>query len=345
MNGPRSPRRRILRALLALGIVGALIVGGAAGYVSWGSGGTAEGAPVTVEVPPGASASQIADLLADAEVIRSSLAFRIVVRLRSLGAQLKPGTYELREGLGVDGAIEVLTEGIARPTETFTIPEGETVAEIIGHVARQTHLSSGAIERALTSGKHRLDIMPARVDELEGLLFPKTYEIFADSGANDVVRVMLDQFEAEVASLDLTKADRLGLTPYEVVIVASLIEREAREDADRPKIASVIYNRIERGMRLQIDATVQYAILRQTGSYKENLTQDDYTAVRSDWNTYLIDGLPPTPIASPGLASLRAALNPAETDFLFYRLYQGSTRHCFSRDSAGHAACGDRTEP
>src|SRR5439155_23758930 len=120
---------------------------------------------------------------------------------------------------------------------------------------------------------------------------------------------MLRQFTTDTASLDFTKAARFKLSPYQAVIVASLIEREAKVARDRPLIASVIYNRLARPMRLQIDATVEYAILLQTGHYKYPLTTDDYTNVHSAYNTYLHDWLPPEPISSPGLASLHAAVS------------------------------------
>ena len=333
-------RRRIVRlvlAALALGVIGTAWV---AGYGIWAMGGSGEGTPVQIVVEEGESGATIAAQLAEKDVIRSAFVFRLIARVRGVGSDLKPGAYEMRTGLGINGAIEQLLEGVPEETIRFTVPEGKTMIEIADIVGRDTHVSEQEFLRAARSGDHRLPIMPRRVNDLEGLLFPKTYEVRLEATAGDLVELMLAQFEKEVARLNFAKAQRLGVTPYEAVIVASLIEREAKVQRDRARIASVIYNRLARPMRLQIDATVQYAILLETGSYKLPLTQDDYTAVRSPYNTYQIDGLPPGPIASPGIASLKAALNPADTDFYFYRARAGETAHCFSRDEAGHAACG-----
>lgn len=333
-------RRRIARLVFAAVALGVMGTAGVAGYGIWAMGGSGEGRPVQVVVDEGETGATIAAQLAEKDVIRSAFVFRLIARVRGVGSDLKPGAYEMRTGLGINGAIEQLLEGVPQETIRFTVPEGRTVIEIARIVDRDTHVSEREFLRAVRSGDHRIQIMPKGVSDLEGLLFPKTYEVTVEDAADDLVELMLAQFEKEVSPLNLRKAERLGITPYEAVIVASLIEREAKVQVDRPKIASVIYNRLARPMRLQIDATVQYAILLQTGSYKDPLTRDDYTAVDSPYNTYQIDGLPPGPIASPGLPSLRGALNPADTDFFFYRARAGETAHCFSRDEAGHAACG-----
>jgi UPF0755 protein len=163
--------------------------------------------------------------------------------------------------------------------------------------------------------------LPQEGETLEGFLFPNTYDFLKDSGARDVVSRQLAEFQTETASLPWENAKSLGVSQYEVVIIASMIEREARFPGDRAKVSRVIYNRLERGMRLQIDATVQYAL----GQNKPVLTYQDLR-VQSAYNTYLHSGLPPTPIASPSLASLRAALEPAQGPWLYYLVV----------DSAGH---------
>lgn len=339
---PPRKRRRVLRWLVAIMVVGALAAGAGVGYFLWGIGGDDQGAAVTVEIPQGASGAQIATILEDNEVIRSSLVFRLVARLRNVDTGLRPGVYEMRTGLGVEGVIDLLQQGIEPEFVRITIPEGRTVVEIARIVAQGTHISEDDFLEAARSGSHRISIMPRGSRNLEGLLFPKTYDVTDEMNAGDVIERMLAQFERETAELEVQASARaLDITAYEAVIIASLIEREAKVQQDRPLISSVIYNRLARPMRLQIDATVQYAILRQTGSYEANLTQDHYTSVRSPYNTYLIDGLPPGPIASPGLASIRAALNPADTDYYFYRLSGDGQSHCFSRDVAGHARCAN----
>lgn len=338
---PPSPpkRRRGLKIFLALLLLFILLVGAGAGYVAWAMGGTANGAPVRVIVSEGASSSEIASALERAKVIRSAFIFRLIARLRGVSTDLKPGAYGLRIGMGVTKALDALRTGVVLKVFRFTIPEGKTVPEIAAIVGKNTKITAAQFLSAVHSGRHRLPIMPANSTNLEGLFFPKTYEIVEKTTADDLVEMMLQRFTTDTAGLDFTKAATHHITPYQAVIVASLIEREAKVERDRPLIASVIYNRLARPMRLQIDATVEYAILLQTGRYKFPLTTDDYTNVHSLYNTYLVDGLPPAPIASPGLAALQAALNPANTGYYYYVLTSDQRSHCFATDQAGFQRC------
>lgn len=330
---PPRRRRRSLALLLVFGLLGiALAIGGASGFVLWGMGGAGSGRPVTVEIPAGATGAEIASRLAEADVIRSAFVFRLIARLRGVDADLKPGVYELRTGLGVEGVIDLLREGIDPTFFRITVPEGKTVREIARIVARGTPIGAEAFMRAARSGDWRVRFLPQGERNLEGFLFPKTYDIAEDATARDVVRLMLRQFEDEVATLDWDRAGRLGVSAYEAIVIASLIEREAQIERDRRLISSVIYNRLGRPMRLQIDATVQYAIFLDTGRYKYPLTTDDYD-YPSPYNTYRIDGLPPAPIANPGLASIRAALHPEDTDFYYYLIVNKAGRHEFARTS------------
>lgn len=332
--GPREPvrPRSRLKILISLLVVGVLGLGSTGAYVAWAMGGTATGKPVRVIVPEGAPASRIAELLAQKDVVRSAFVFRLVARFRGAAFTLKPGAYDLRTGLGVDGAIAALRKGIPLDVARFTVPEGKNILQIADIVDERTHISRVEFLRAVRSGEHRSPIAPA-VRNLEGLLFPQTYLIDEKQDADDVVELMLRQLaeEMERAGLALADARAQGLSPYEALIAASLIEREASIARDRPLVASVIYNRLRRPMRLQIDATVQYAIQLKTGTYKGTLLQrSDYADVKSPYNTYLIDGLPPTPIASPGIEAIRAVMRPAKTDFYFYKLCDEN------QPSAGH---------
>jgi UPF0755 protein len=337
---PAPPRRRRgLRIFLALLMLFILLVGAGAGYVAWAMGGTSNGKAVSVIIPEGASGSEIASILQRAKVVRSGFIFRVVARLRGISTDLKPGAYELRVGMGVNAALNALKTGVPLKTFTITIPEGKTIPEIAAIVAQHSPISAVQFLEACRSGRHRLPIMPKDSNNLEGLLFPKTYLIVEKTTADELVNMMLHQFTIDTAGLDFTKAAAHNITPYQAVIVASLIEREAKVERDRPLIASVIYNRLARPMRLQIDATVEYAILLQTGKYKYPLTTDDYTNVHSPYNTYLVDGLPPAPIASPGLAALEAALNPANTNYYYYVLTSDQKSHCFATDQAGFNRC------
>jgi len=326
-------KRTAARVLVAVFLGASLLIAGAGGYFLWAMGGGGDGKPVRVIVPPGSSASQIAGLLAERDVVRSAFVFRLVARMRGAALSLQPGAYDLRTGLGVSGALEALKKGIPLKVSRFTVPEGKNVFDIARIVGDKTHISEEAFLAAVRSGKHKSAFLPTGSTNLEGLLWPDTYLIDEKQTADDVVERMLSEFERalERAEIDLSRAKEFGLTPYEALVMASLIEREASNEKDRPLVASVIYNRLRRGMRLEIDATVQYAIVLQTGRYKGTaLTRDDYRSVRSPYNTYTNDGLPPTPIASPGIASVRAVLKPATTNFIFYRLCEDD------RPSLGH---------
>jgi UPF0755 protein len=162
------------------------------------------------------------------------------------------------------------------------------------------------------------------VKTLEGLLFPETYLVTKRDTAQSVVDRMVQTFTKATATLDWTRAVEKGLTRYQVVIIASLIEREAKVPEDRTKVAAVIYNRLARHMRLQIDATALYDLPEHKVPTLRDLRRP------SPYNTYLIPALPPTPIASPGLASLEAALHPAATNALFYVVCEKSGKHCFT---------------
>ncbi|HVL88775.1 MAG TPA: endolytic transglycosylase MltG, partial [Actinomycetota bacterium] len=323
----RSRRRRGLVKLAAFFLVLFGLLGGTALYVRSVAAGTAgAGAPVKIVVPEGASAGQIAELLAGKDIIDNAWIFKLFARFDGRAGSLKPGEYDMQTGMSFGEVLRTLEDGPVIRIERVTIPEGKTVGEVVDIIRTKTSISATEFKAEIDSGRHRLPIMPDNVKSLEGLLYPKTYDIREGATAGQVLKMMLDQFTDETRALDFSKA-KANLTPYQVVIAASLIEREAKIDEDRPKIAQVIYNRIARGMRLQIDATVQYGYLMKTGSYKGRLTYADYE-LDHPYNTYRIDGLPPGPIASPRLASIVAMLEPADTDAIYYI-------HCDKR--GGHA--------
>jgi UPF0755 protein len=209
----------------------------------------------------------------------------------------------------------------------MTVPEGFTVGQTAERVAEATNVTAEEFDAAAAGGDYQVSIIPAeKQGNLEGFLFPKTYELALDVSAREVVERMLSQFQIEVVDLDWTKAEDLGVTPYEVITIASLIEREAVLDDERPLVAAVIFNRLNAGMRLQIDATVQYALPQ----WKDVLTYEDLETP-SPYNTYLNYGLPPTPICSPGKRSIVAALNPADVDYIYY-VATGDGGHFFTSD-------------
>lgn len=332
---PEPPERRRAR-LTPLGklVIFLLIVllpmGGFAGYVLKAAGGSGgDGSEVAVVIKPGASASTIAAQLESAGVIDAAWAFRLYARIRGSAGSLKPGEYVFRRGMSYSAVFALLEEGPAVEFTRVTIPEGKTVRETAAILAKATGIAEDELLTELTNGTHTLDLLPKNTKNLEGTLFPKTYDLRKGVTASQIVDLLHGQLEKETAGLDWTRADKLGVTRYEILIIASMIEREARVPQDRAKISRVIHNRLARPMRLQIDATVQYGIYLKTGRYKQPLLVEDYR-FPSPYNTYLIDRLPPAPIASPGLASIEAALNPAKGDWIYYVLINDQGEHAFA---------------
>ena len=327
------------RALLILFLLVVVVGAGAGGIWLWANGGGGGSQrPVTVVVPQGASVTQVAEILDYAGVIRSAVAFRLKV---GGGTVIQAGRYSLETNMSPEEALAALRAGPLVDTVKVTIPEGLRVEEVAERMQESLGIDAEAFEKLANGGDLALPpYLPDGSESVEDFLFPKTYDLPRDATPQGAIDVMLAQFETEAAALDWGRAKALGLTPYEVVIVASLIEREAGIEEDRAKIASVIYNRLRDGMLLQIDATVQYALPK----HKPVLTYDDYK-FPSPYNTYLHQGLPPTPIASPGLASLRAALHPAETGFLFYLVVDPQTRaHGFTETYEEFLRLKDRVQ-
>jgi UPF0755 protein len=324
MRGRHAERGRA-RALVILVALFALLGVGTGGFYLWATGASGASRPVSLVVPEGATAAEVSHLLVEAGVVRSALAFRLLARLD--GATIQAGTYQLQTNLRPREALDVLLGGpVAPEMVTLTVPEGLRLDQVAERVGEVLPVDPAAFAEAAGSGAYTLPpYLPEKAGSVEGFLFPKTYELDPEADADAVIRRLLRQFEEEAGALPWTRAERLGVSPYEVVVVASLIEREARVPEDRRNIASVIYNRLNEGMRLQIDATVQYAL----PEHKPRLTYQDYE-YESPYNTYLHDGLPPTPIASPGLASLEAALRPAKTGFLFYIAVDDEGHHRFT---------------
>ena len=313
--------------MLILGLVLLLMIAGAGGLYFWATGASGESRPVSLEIPEGATTSEIAEILEGKNVIRSGFAFRLAARIQGLGSSIGAGRYALQTNMRLQEALDVLEQGPIVETFMVTIPEGLRVEQVADRVAEELGLDGKSFLQSAESGGHVMPpYLPEGTPTVEGFLFPKTYEFTTDVTEEQVIQRLLDQFGEEVSELDWNRTGQLGLDPYEVVVLASLIEREARVDKERPKIASVIYNRLRQEMLLQIDATVEYALPK----HKNRLTYEDYE-YPSPYNTYLNPGLPPTPIASPSLASIRAALHPAATDFLFYLVVDpGTGEHAFA---------------
>lgn len=207
------------------------------------------------------------------------------------------------------------------------VPEGLTIKQTGDRVESQCKISAVDFTSATNEGDYVYGFLKDAGGNLEGFLFPKTYTVTGKTSARALVNMMLSQYRKETKGLDWARATARGMSQYQTLIIASLIEKEARLPEERPVIASVIYNRLNAAMKLQIDATVQYAL----GKWKQALSYKDLE-VDSPYNTYKIKGLPPAPICSPGYESIRAALYPATTNYLYYILTSPEGRHSFTND-------------
>lgn len=274
------------------------------------------------------SGEQVVDRLRELGVVRcGGLVGRMLLRGTGKADGILAGTYRLTTNMTFDDAIAVLsTPPTPVSTVSVTIPEGYRLTQIAARVQEALGIQAKELLSSAMRPSWRLAPYLPAGRGTEGFLFPDTYAfVKADTTADDVVRRMLDHFGTEADPLAWTNAKKLGVTPYQVVIIASMIEREARVASDRAKIAAVIYNRLADGMTLGIDATLLYDDPTPDGE----LSASDLRS-KSPYNTRLHRGLPPTPIASPGLASLRAALQPADVPYLYYVLCGADGRHRFS---------------
>jgi UPF0755 protein len=283
------------------------------------------GPEVEIAIPRGSSTQQVAELLEESEVIGSPLFFRLMSRLRGMDGRLQAGLYRLSEGMGAQAALDALARAPIEKGTNVAIPEGFNVKQVGERLAARTHIKDFNVVAA--SGAVRGPNQPPAVKTLEGFLYPETYFIGERENARGVAQRMVDLFSNATAQLDYSFAESKGLSRYQALIIASLIEREARVDEDRDKVAAVIYNRLAKRMRLQIDITALY------GTDHKVPTRADLQR-QSPYNTYLIDGLPPTPIANPGLDSIRAALDPADIDAIYYVVIDPSGKHGFTDDPA-----------
>ncbi len=289
------------------------------------------GIPVEVEIPPGSSAGAIAEILEQAGVVPSATEFEREVRSERVADRLQAGTYDLVTGMPLADVIAALLEGPGDIGFRITVIEGLTVAQMLLQLADQTDFEAGEFTDPLLDGTVTSNLLRGEPDELrdwEGLLFPDTYEISDRDGPAEILQAMADNAEARVGAVDWEQLEEPGLTVYDGIVIASLIEREAALDEERPIIASVIFNRLAIDMPLQIDATIVYAL---GGLPEGGLTLEDLE-VESPYNTYTFIGLPPTPISGVRPASLAAAAVPAETDYLFYVLADEDGSHAFTDD-------------
>ncbi len=293
------------------------------------------GDSVEITLERGDSSASIGSRLEDGGVITSATVYGWYIRLKG-GVAFQAGDFEFQENMSISEVLAVLEEGPIRvalaPTLSLTLPEGLTVEQIADRIDEAEGLDFDGNEflTQLRRGRYRSDYGPplgeleATLEEWEGLLFPDTYSLLSASTADDLITLMVDNMNAVGDRLGLYRSEgRVGLSAYETLIVASLIEKEAKVDEDRAKIARVIYNRLDQGWTLGIDASLVYF----TG---DNILLASELEMESPYNTRLNTGLTPTPIAAPGEKSIEAALNPEDGDWMFYVLTSTDGTHSFS---------------
>jgi len=292
------------------------------------------GKPVQIEVLAGESTMQIAARLVDAGVIGNANAFRFRARITGADGKLKVGVFDLKTGMSNAEVLAALQKGPQIPYVSVTIPEGFVLAQIAKRLEDQAGIPQAEFLALARHGAAQFqDKHPYLADayngSLEGYLFPKTYRIRAGSNARDVIESMLAQFDRETSGIDRSYAESRGLNFNQLVVLASMIERESKLAKERPLVSSVIYNRLARNMRLEIDATIEYVL----PGNRFRLSNRDLRIV-SPYNTYRVTGLPPGPISNPGLAALKAAASPADTDYLYYVLTGKDGSHTFAKTKA-----------
>ena len=294
--------------------------------------------PREVTIEKGESFHQIARALADAGVVRSELALRVYGRMSRTASQIKPGDYAFKGGERIPDVMRHLVKGDFIVV-TITIPEGLTVHEIAERLASTGLVCEDEFENAARNGEivRALGLMPLGA---EGYLFPATYKFSPHATVNDVLVAMLSRFYQVLTPKVEERMFEVGLDARRLVTMASIVEKEAKAPDERPLIAGVFYNRLRLNMPLQSDPTAEY----QLDDAKQSAVSAVHTT--SAFNTYDFTGLPPGPIANPGLKSIEAALYPTQTDFLYFVAREGGT-HVFSKsyDEHRHVIALERKEP
>jgi UPF0755 protein len=329
-------RRRRRRVLVPLAFLSPLILLAAGVYAWWhvqldppGH----PGAAITLTIPKGAGVRDIGRVLSKKKVIDSSFAFDAYVRLGHSGP-FDAGDYRLQRNLGIQAAVHVLERGPIITYVTLRIPPGLWLAEVAKQVQKQMPgLSAAKFVALAQSDAVRSKYEPAGVHTLEGLLFPDTYRFTTKDREIDVLRTMVKRFDSVATTDGLDRVHVPGLTPYQVIVAASIVQEESGTDHDRPLIASVIDNRLKANMLLQMDATVVYALQVRKGA---NTPAD--RANPSPYNTYVHEGLPPTPIGATAEKSLLAALHPASTTYLYFVVAGTDGHSAFATTLAEHNA-------
>ncbi len=317
----KNPVLKIVLLLMLVLVVGAGIFAGSI-FWEYTASGTEGGKEVSFEIKQGQSVRTIAANLKEAGLIKSDIAFILKVKNMGASSDLRYGTFILNEGAGLETLITQLTSGGAqKASKSFTIPEGYSIEKMAVKLEEEG-ICSAADFLAAVEKDYEFDFLasiPTDADvkyRLQGFLYPDTYSIFEDATAEDIVRTMLEQFDSKFTADMREKAENLGKSIFEVVVEASVVEREAQIAEERSIIAGVFNNRIEQGMPLQVDATVLYPLTDGMYDVQRVLYAD--LEIDSLYNTYRYPGLPVGPICSPGISCLEAVVEPAEHNYLYY---------------------------
>lgn len=327
-NKERLKKHFLIRAVVLIGILVLIAAGAASFYLGKESKAVDPDSTsfLSVTIPSGTGTEGIAGILEENKLISNTMVFKLQSKMKGYEGKYKAGEYSLSPGMSMEEMMQILIAGSA-DTVRFTIPEGYDIKRTTEKLASEGLINAEVFVKEIETGQFDYKFLvdaPAGASRLEGYLFPETYDIFTTANEHDILDKMLYQFNKVFTEEYYSRAEELGMSVNEVITLASIIEREARVPEDRPIIASVFYNRLAIGMPLQSCATVQYIL----GEQKPVLSTKD-TRIESPYNTYLIAGLPPGPIASPGAESIHAALYPEKTDYLYF-LAKGDGSHAFS---------------
>lgn len=331
---PGRGGRRPLAIVVSLGVIAALVTGiffggkaivdliapdPAADYSGQGSG------TVEIEIPEGASTARIAEVLVDSDVVASAQAFLDAADGNPDILTIQPGFYQMRTQMSGEAAVAWILDPAARLLDRVTIPEGYTVARTLESLAEQTVIPLADFQTA-AEAPDQFGLPAWSNGQLEGFLYPATYDIGPDSTAVEILGAMVAQFNQVAVETGLeANAAAVGLTPYEVLTVASMIQSEVTVEAERSLVARVIYNRLAVAMPLGIDATLAYELGISGSELTTEVLNTD-----SPYNTRIRLGLPPTPISNPGQPSMLGALQPAPGDYLYYVLQNSDGNHFFT---------------
>ncbi len=292
-------------------------------------GGTAEG--TFVNIPAGSSTNEVVRLLVNAKILHTELPFTLYMRYTGNSRRIRAGEYRFSEPATPRRIAQRLVHGDVY-FRSVTIPEGLTARETVELLAGKGLGNFAELERALMRTDWIRDLDPG-AKNLEGYLFPETYRFGRGDGPEDVIRTMVEQFRERYARIAAQSPGQARLSVPRIVVLASLIEKEVKDPGEGRLVSSVLINRLERKIPLACDATIIYA-MKLAGTYRGRLGKADLQ-MESPYNSYLHAGLPPGPIANPGARSIRDALNPAQTDYLYYVSRNDGT-HQFSTDYRSH---------